>query len=307
MARTRSLSIPIALGAVTVALSIAMLVAWIVVIVQNNALTAQVAQNAWMLIAGIMSLGIIITVLVLFSVFLVRETLEIRRQDNFIDSVTHELKSPLASIKLCLQTIDRPNLQQEQAQTLRQMMIDDVERLSIFIEDVLQASRLTHGIHAMSFTEVDVATLVHSCVNIICKRYRLEPSRVEVWVPQPLSLHTDRIALETVMTNLLDNAIKYSDSPVRVEVLAQMEGRGISIAVRDFGIGISAVHLKRLSQRFYRVPDPAVRSRRGTGLGLFVVASHVRSLGGRMVARSQGVGKGATFSVWLPQGQKEHT
>ena len=82
---------------------------------------------------------------------------------------------------------------------------------------------------------------------------------------------------------------------------------GVNITVRDFGIGIAAVHIKRLSQRFYRVPDPAVRSRRGTGLGLFVVASHVRSLGGRMVARSQGRGKGATFSVWLPLGQKEHS
>lgn len=307
MARTRSLSIPIALGAVTVALSIAMLVAWIVVILQNNALTAQVAQNTWLLIAGILSLGIIITVLVLFSVFLVRETLEIRRQDNFIDSVTHELKSPLASIKLCLQTIDRPNLQEGQAQTLRQMMIDDVERLSIFIEDVLQASRLTHGLHAMSFSQVDMATFMQACASVICKRYRLEPSSIEVSVREPVQLHTDRVALETVMTNLLDNAVKYSDSPVRVTLTVQIEGRGVGISVRDFGIGIAAVHLKRLSQRFYRVPDPAVRSRRGTGLGLFVVASHVRSLGGRMVARSQGRGKGATFSVWLPLREKEHT
>ena len=305
MARHRSITVPIALGAVTVALSIAMLVAWIVVILQNNALTYQVAQNTWLLMAGILSLGIIMTVLVLFSVFLVRETLEIRRQDNFINSVTHELKSPLASIKLCLQTIDRPDLHESQAQTLRAMMLEDVERLTIFIDDVLQASRLAHGSQALSFSELDIVALAQSCGAMMCKRYHLDATAIDVSGPASVHLVTDKIALETVLLNLLDNAVKYSDAPVRVEVRITEDAQGVSIAVRDFGIGIAATHLKRLSQRFYRVPDPAVRSRRGTGLGLFVVASHVRGLGGRMDAKSAGRNKGAIFSVWLPASAKE--
>src|SRR6478672_6057679 len=172
MARRTSISLPITLGVITVGLSIAMLVGWIVLILQNSALTREVAQNTWLLFAGTISLGVIISVLVLFSVFLVRETLEIRRQDSFIDSVTHELKSPLASLKLFLETLGRTELPEPKREEVRQMMLDDVERLSVFIDDVLDASRLTHGRQSLAVTEVQLERVIEQCVDGVRKRYR---------------------------------------------------------------------------------------------------------------------------------------
>jgi signal transduction histidine kinase len=300
VARRTSISLPITLGVITVGLSIAMLVGWIVVILQNSALTREVAQNTWLLFAGTISLGVIISVLVLFSVFLVRETLEIRRQDSFIDSVTHELKSPLASLKLFLETLGRAELAQAKREELRQMMLDDVERLSSFIDDVLDASRLTHGRQSLARSEVDVGALVEACADVVRKRYRLQGPEIQVQVAGPLRLFTDRTALETVCRNLLDNAVKYSDTDIAVRLHAELRGREVVIEVQDRGIGIPPEHVKRVFERFYRVPTEAVRARRGTGLGLFVVSALVRALHGHLDATSPGAGQGTTLRVSLP-------
>ena len=301
--RIRSISLTILLGGVTTALSIALLVGWIVVILQNSALTRKVAQNTWLLLAGTISLGVIMTVLVLFSVFLVRETLEIRRQDSFIDSVTHELKSPLASLKLCLETVERPEIQIVQRQALRQMMLDDVERLSAFIDDVLEASRLAHSRQGHTLSEVLIPQVIDHCADNVCKRYRLLPSHIVREMPADLRMITDRTALETILKNLLDNAVKYSDPPAHVRVTITRLVNDVLFEVEDHGIGISAQHLKRVFERFYRIPHEAVRRRRGTGLGLFVVSSLVRSLGGRLAAQSHGDGCGTRMRVWLPVGR----
>jgi signal transduction histidine kinase len=294
---TRSISLPIVLAAVTVALSIALLVGWTLLI----ALTPEVARHRWLLVAGIASITLIMGVLVVFSVFLVREILEVRRQDSFIDSVTHELKSPLASLKLCLQTLDRPDLSPTQREELREMMIDDVERLSVFIDDVLEASRIAHRRGGHSLVEVEVGPLLRHCASTVAKRYKTPAEAIEVEAPGDLKVFTDPTALEVVVKNLIDNAVKYSDEPVRVQVRAsQNDSRRAVIEVRDNGIGIPREHLRRIFARFYRVPAESVRSRRGTGLGLFVVSALVRSLGGRLVAHSRGPGHGTRMEVVLP-------
>lgn len=298
----RSISLLIVVSTITVLLTVALLVGWTLVIVQNMAATRAAAGSVWLLAGGIAFFVVIMIVVVLFSVFLVREILEVRRQQTFIDSVTHELKSPLASIKLCLDTLARPELTSAQREHLRHMMLADVERLTIFVDDILEASRISHGLRTpQQWTTVNVTQLMQRCVEALRRRYELEEDAVTVIVPPDLTIHTDPTVLETVLKNLLDNAVKYSNPPPRITVEVRSESsKHIRIEVSDQGIGIERKQLKRIFKRFYRVPNDMVYARSGTGLGLYVVAALVRNLGGQIVAQSAGHLQGTRISVRLP-------
>ncbi|MEM9453119.1 MAG: HAMP domain-containing sensor histidine kinase [Myxococcota bacterium] len=298
---TRSISGPIILSSVAVVLSTALLVGWILVIYRNQVLTQNWEGNAWLMVVGIISFITIMTVLVLFSVFLAREIKEVRRQTSFIDSVTHELRSPLASLRLCLETQARQELQPSQRERLREMMLDDVERLSALIDDILESSRLAQNLEARQIETIDLESLVQRCVNTTARRHRLDPEVISVQVPPRTILHTDPVALEVSLRNLLDNAIKYSDMPRKVALRAERSAAGgLRIEVRDNGVGIPRGELKRVFERFYRVDEEAVRSRRGTGLGLYVAASLVRGIRGRLRAHSEGPGEGTRMVITLP-------
>ncbi len=297
----RSISGPIVAGSAAAALTVAVLIGWIWLIWKNANLTKEWSGNLWLLVVGIVSFATIITVLVLFSIFLAREILEVRRQTTFIDSVTHELKSPLASIRLCLETLSRPELAEKQRSQLRDMMLGDVERLHALIDDILQASRLEYGEHGHSVGDVDVIALAKRAVTAAAKRHRMLPEDVVIDAPEQLIVATDQVALELVVNNLVDNAIKYSEPPAQVTVrLASADKGGLHLEVVDRGVGIPKRLLKRVFQRFYRVDSEAVRARRGTGLGLYVVASLVHTLGGKFRAESEGEGTGTTMIVDLP-------
>lgn len=297
----RSISGPIILSSVAVALSTALLVGWILVIYRNQVLTQNWEGNAWLMVIGILSFVTIMTVLVLFSVFLAREIKEVRRQTTFIDSVTHELRSPLASLRLCLETQARQGLQPSQREQLREMMLDDVERLSALIDDILESSRLAQDLEARQIESVALETLVQRCVSTTLRRHRLDPEAISVEVPPGTIIHTDPIALEVSLRNLLDNAIKYSSRPREVGLKAERsDAGGLRIEVRDNGVGIPRGELKRVFERFYRVDEEAVRSRRGTGLGLYVAASLVRGIRGQLRAYSDGPGGGTRMEIILP-------
>jgi signal transduction histidine kinase len=286
---------------VSVGLSVALLVGWILVIVQDLYL-------AWLLALGSASFVVIITVLVLFSVFLVREIRMVNRQTGFVDSVTHELKSPLASLKLCLETLEREELAPQQRAQLHEMMIEDVERLSIFIEDVIEASRLPDHREGFALDRVVLSELVESCADGIVRHYKQEPKTIQMRIPRDLVLVTDKTALETVLKNVLDNAVKYSlglEHPVYVTVEATLAPRHVNITVRDQGVGIPRQHRKRIFERFFRVPHESVRTRRGTGLGLFVVSSLVRVLGGKVQVESDGLGEGTLVHIRVPRNDRE--
>ncbi len=294
----RSISVPIILATITVILSVALLVGWILIIL----LSEDVGSELWLLVIGVVSLVFIMAVSVLFSVSLVREMNEVTRQTSFIDSVTHELKSPLASLRLCLETLDRSGLQQEQRRQLRQMMYDDVERLSIFIDDILTASRVAHEGGTHSIAQAGLADLVRDCVEVIERRHRLLAGSISWSAPEDVVLTTDVVALETVLKNLLDNAVKYSptdDEPLYVRVNATVDESYVVLEVIDRGVGIPKKHLKQVFDRFFRVPVESVRTRHGSGLGLYVVQSLVRMLGGRVTAHSEGEGKGTRMEIRL--------
>ena len=306
MARRRkirsSISIPITLGAITVLLSIALLVGWSFLLGQKITRSADVAGDVWLLVLGALSFVLIIVVLVLFVISLARGIIEVRKQDTFIDSVTHELKSPLASLQLCLETLGREGLEGEAREKLRHMMLEDVDRLRAFIDDVLEANRLSYARPGMlNLSDVSLAQLVEQCAASVRARHKLERHEVLVDVDPEIIVSTDRAALEIVVKNLIDNAAKYSERPARVEVVARRESnRTVRFEVSDNGIGIDRKDLKRVFHRFYRVEDQEVRERRGTGLGLFVVWALVKQLGGKVQASSEGRGQGTTMRVELP-------
>lgn len=298
-----SISVPIIMASIAVPIAIALLVGWTLVFAQNLAKGEDVAQNLWLLVLGVIAFATLMSVMIMFAVFLGREILEVRRQDSFIDSVTHELKSPLASLKLGLQTLGRGGVSEEKRELLREMMLDDVDRLSAFVDDILQASRLAHDRDkvATDMSEVRLRELLDECAKTVIARHKLPEDALRVEVDDDLGVRTDRAALTVVVRNLMDNAVKYSDEPVEVMVRAvDREGEGPVIEVEDRGIGIPKKDLKRVFHRFYRVPLEGVRSRRGTGLGLFVVSALVRNLGGHVEADSDGPGRGTTMRVKLP-------
>ena len=298
----RSLSGPIILSSVAVVLSGALLVGWIWVILKNLELTEQYVQNTWLLVGGVLSFAAIMTVLVLFSVFLAREILEVRRQTSFMDSVTHELRSPLASLRLLLETLSRSEISNEQRTELREMMLEDVERLSAFVDDILEASKLAHGMSSQAWGEVAIREMIERCVGTMHRRHKMEKGQVRVEIDGDPRVETDPTALEIIIKNLLDNAVKYSGPDRAIVVRSVVRPSGmVTIEVHDNGIGIPPRALKRVTDRFYRVPDENVRARRGTGLGLFVVSALTRNIGGKLVIQSGGVGRGTTASISLPR------
>lgn len=298
---TRSISVPIILSSVSVLLTLAVLVGWIVVIRKYQMVTQAIWENAWLLVGGIASLALVMSVLVLFSISLVREILEGRRQQMFIDSVTHELKSPLASIQLCLDTLERAGVSGVHQAHLKQMMRTDVERLSLFVDDILQASRISHGLRSQTWVMVDVTRLLTDTIEGIRHRYGLAGQAFSLEAPPRLETFTDPTALEIILKNLLDNAVKYSSPEPKIEVALEVQDAGyLIIAVRDHGIGIDRRQLNRIFRRFHRAPDPRVNERSGSGLGLYVVHRLVRNLGGRIRAESAGPGLGTTLSIRLP-------
>jgi len=306
MARRRkirsSISIPITLGAITVLLSLALLVGWSFLLGQKITRSADIAGDVWLLVLGALSFVLIIVVLVLFVISLARGIIEVRKQDTFIDSVTHELKSPLASLQLCLETLGRDGLEDDAREKVRHMMRQDVDRLRAFIDDVLEANRLSYARPGMlNLSDVPLSQLTEQCADAVRARHHLEPHEVSIHVDPDLVVTTDRSSLEIVVKNLIDNAAKYSERPARIEVTAQKDSDNrVLLEVSDAGIGIDRKNLKRVFHRFYRVEDQEVRERRGTGLGLFVVWALVKQLGGDVQAFSGGRGQGTTMRVELP-------
>lgn len=306
--KRRSISLPITLSSVAVALTITLLVGWTLVIARNmDILRSTFVGNVGLLVGGIISFVMIITVLVLFTVFLVREISEVRRQTGFIDSVTHELKTPLASLRLAAETLARPELAPDRREQLRVMMLQDVSRLVSLVDGILDASRLLGGRReAGAIGEVVLGDLVRALASETARRHHVPNECVTVEVDEDLLLLADPTAVRTIVLNLIDNAIKYSQSPPEIRVTARRtdDGRWIQLDVSDRGIGIGKGDLKRIFQRFYRAPEEAVRARHGTGLGLFVVAALVKSLAGKIDASSPGLGQGTTIRVLFPDRSK---
>ena len=292
--RKRSVVLVWLLGAGLIAVAVALNVIFVVVSWRTGLL----------LLLGIPSFAVLIAGLVLNTTFLIREIRKSEQHDAFIHAVTHELKTPLASIKLYLQTLQRRDLEPDKKHELIDTMLDDSERLQLTIDQILLAGKTGDSRRVDNPTEVDVSDIVGECVLLAGKRHHLVNGEVRLvdQIPQgAFVIKGDREELVAAVTNLVDNAIKYSGDRVKVGVeVVRLGARRVEISVRDQGVGITRHELKRVFRRFYRLPA-ALQSRvRGTGLGLSIVRAVARRHGGRVYAESRGSGQGSTFTLELP-------
>ncbi len=310
--RTRqSILVPVLVAVLAICFTIAVLVAWCIIFTQFYVVATEtqtipdLGVGYWLILsAGCLFLVLIIVALILFLVANLRQALLVQHQSTFIDSVTHELKSPLASLSLCLETMESRDLTPELQARFITMMKHDVERLRDFIEHILEAGRLEHNEREIGQEPVALPELVARCLAQIQKRHTIPEDAIRVTLQfndPERQIVTDPLALEIVLLNLLDNAVKYSEAgQVKVDLSARDDGEWMTFQVVDRGIGIPKKHLKKVFRRFHRVERDDKPKVKGTGLGLYVVASLVQRLGGRITASSEGADSGATFTVRLP-------
>ncbi len=284
----------ITLGAVLVLLAVGLNVGWIVL---NW-------RRVVPLVLGIVFFGFIIAGLVVNTIFLVREVRRNEQQDSFLNAVTHELKTPVASIRLYLETLERRQLDEAQRRQFYGVMLADTERLLGTIERVLQAGEARHGDRRRDWDEVDFGKLVRNAVESPSLHHALPAGalRTGELSEEPMLVRGNPEQLRTAVTNLLENAAKYSgDKPDIVVNLTTPNIDTLILSVQDRGIGIPRRELKRIFKRFYRAHRAGFGQVKGTGLGLFIVRSVARQHGGDAYAESAGEGKGSTFHLRLPR------
>ncbi len=293
--RRTSIAFFIILGVCLVAGVVALNVGWIIL---NW-------RQAGLLIAGLIVFPLIITGVVLNTIFLVREIRRNEQHEAFINAVTHELKTPVASMKLYLQTLQNRSVDEAKRQEFYGVMLQDSDRLQGTIEQVLRAGQLGARLRRASPMPVDFGAVVEECLALARTRHHLPPDAVTANVRQvdgaSFQVLGDEDDLKAMVSNLVDNAIKYSGSEVHVAVeLEQADAATATLRVRDRGVGISQSERKRIFRRFYRVPGALSTRVKGTGLGLFIVRSVVARHGGKVFVESDGPGQGSTFIVQLP-------
>ncbi len=272
-------------------------------VVSEAAGVPNLGAGYWVVLAAVdLLLAGIITILVTFVISNARQILLMRRQDSFIDGVTHELRSPLASIRLALDTLERPDVPSDVENKLQLGMREDVERLQLFIDHILEAGRLQNRERPFQVSPTDVHAVVEVCIARLQERHVKATRLVEVEseLPKGLTVLTDPVALEIALLNLLDNAAKYSEAETAIRVYLRQSSDEVTISVRDSGIGLEKRELKRVFNRFYRVTS-AAQLARGTGLGLFVSRQLMRQLGGNIRAASKGTGLGSSFTISVPR------
>ena len=293
--RRKSIVFFITLGACLVVLSIALSFGWIILNLTELAL----------LILGIIFFIVLIFGVVLNTTFLIREIRRNEQHDAFINAVTHELKTPIASIRLYLETLKTREVDEDQRRDFYNIMLADSDRLLLTVEQVLRASRTGLKSRRISTSVINLSEMVQECLELTRVRHGLSETAL-IYRESPQG-HSARVSgdvdeLRSAFSNLLDNAVKYSDDEVQVSVLVSaVDDKRVAVRVTDKGIGIPSAQLKRIFKRFYRVPGRFMARVKGTGLGLFIVHSVITKHGGRVFAESRGLGHGSTFTVLLPR------
>lgn len=293
--RKRStLRLPLTLSVTLMALNVALMICWIVIL----------AQRAWWtaLTAGVLAFTLILIGLSFWLVLTIKEIRLNNRQANFVDSVTHELKSPIASLRLYLETLSMRSLDDQRRQEFHAVMAQELTRLDQLISQLLEVGRLDAIGEQEEPEDVALGPLLSRCAATACSHHRLSFDEVFTIRCEGLVLHASRIILELIFTNLLDNAAKYGGEPPKVDVHAGPFGANrVKIRVTNDGPGIPYEDRRKIFGIFYRGGNELQRRRKGTGLGLYIVSTLVRKMHGRVHVADRDDGKsGCTFELDLP-------
>jgi signal transduction histidine kinase len=255
------------------------------------------------LVLGVTAFALIIAGIIVYTVFLVRELHRNDQQDAFLNAVTHELKTPIASIRLYLQTLQSREVSEAQRADFYRIMLDDADRLQQTVEQVLKAGAASQRVGLQHRAPVDVGGLAGEVLEVARLRHHLTADTLTLAViaPEGAVVEGDAEQLRSVFSNLIDNAVKYSHDRVQVAMeVAVPSPSQVRVRVVDQGVGIPQAQLKRIFRRFHRFQWRGSKVK-GTGLGLYIVRSIVKQHGGRVYATSDGEGRGSTFTIELPR------
>ena len=292
--RRRSVIFFTVLGICLVVIALTLNVSWVVLNWRRGVLV----------IFGVIFFLVIIAGMVLNTIFLVREIRRNEQHDSFINAVTHELKTPVASIRLYLQTLQSRELDDDKRREFYRMMLEDSDRLLHTIEQILRAGSTRSQFRRIAQLRVDLAEIARECVSLGRTRFHLADDALsfEDKADGQAVVVGDADELKAALWNLIDNAVKYSGTDPRVTITLEQtaDGSRYALKVSDRGAGISPHELKRVFRRFYRIHGMSVRAK-GSGLGLFIVRSVAKRHGGKAYAESEGWGRGSTFTLLLPR------
>jgi len=289
--RRRTIAFFIALGAGLISVILLLYIGWVLLNWRTGIL----------FFLGVLLLAIVLSGVILNTLFLVREIRRNEQHDSFINAVTHELKTPVASIRLYLETLQTHALDDTKRREFYRTMLADSDRLLATIEQILRTGRLGPGNRKPNFTNVELAAVVEESVTRARALYHLPPESLKFDSGPRVTIRGDLDEIQAAVSNLIDNAVKYSDKHVQITIeIDRLDTRHATLRVIDRGAGIPASELKRIFRRFYRAPGSLATRVKGTGLGLYIVRSVARRHGGRVWAESEGPGHGSTFVLQLP-------
>jgi signal transduction histidine kinase len=229
----------------------------------------------------------------------------LKEQDNFLALVSHQFKTPLASLQLSLETMALRTLSPEQSRTLIDRMLADLMRMETMVSQILDSVRLARGRVELKREPVALAGVVARVVGQFQERAAKDRIRIETQVPDGLRVLADPLAVDVVVRNLLENALA-AVAPVgggKIQLVSRRVGAEVELSVRDSGLGFRAADQSRLFEKFSRLHPAGGSSYYGTGLGLYIVKRLMQLLGGRVTARSDGLGKGAEFVLVWPHAE----
>jgi signal transduction histidine kinase len=289
--RRKTIAFFVALGVCLVAIAVALNVGWIIL---NR-------REAVLLFFGVIFFAAIIGGMIVNTSFLVREIRRNEQHDSFINAVTHELKTPIASIRLYLETLQRRELDEEQKQKFYKLMLLDSDRLLGTVEQVLAAGQSGHKSSAVYRTDIDLENLVRECMDLARSRHHLDATGLRY---EP---GANGAGQQDALSNGAGIKVQGDPEELRTAVsnvsvsLETPDEKRVELKVRDRGVGIPSDELKRIFRRFYRVRGRTSARVKGTGLGLFIVRSIAKTHGGKVFAESEGEGRGTTVTLELPR------
>lgn len=265
-------------------------------------LPVDTSSGVSVLVTGIVALVMVLVGSVLLFIWGQRQASFIRQQRSFVSSVTHELRTPLASMHLAHETLLSRDLPEATRTRLLNMSLLDINRLTRLVNQILISSRLDRGL-AMFQEDIQVIRIAERLKGIVLNMTHLAadaPARISVDCPDDLAFRMSDNAFILILGNLIENAIKYSPAGSPIKIHVQPDGGMIRFSVEDQGAGLDKREKRKIFKMFYRGGQATNKAVPGTGLGLFIVKTSLEQLGGKIDVESEGRGEGSVFHVWLP-------